>query len=303
MTQPSPPASQDDQSPQELYRLATLGDAAGLLLALPAFVGSGFIASALARASCEGHVECVKLLVPHVLLADEFVAAAAYAAGNGQEECLRILLAAMPRDPLKDAEFFTLNGSPSSPLALASYRGHVGCVSILLSLAIEGCSAKSPPAYPSSLAEVAIASSSACYPNVVHASIVGASCNGHLECVQMLAPWCRPSRAAAALIPAARGGHSSCASFLAGLPGSTLPYLSSAIDAAGEKGYFECVEILSKKARELPGCPSLLDMASDSRHRGFHGSAEILTSLADKEALTLACEGPPVDSSGCRKRI
>lgn len=299
MTQSTPsPGAEDGQAPTELfYRLASEGDAEGLLSILPLFVGTSLFAGGFSRAALQGHLASVELFLPHASK-DQLATAAFHAAKGGRGACLARLAGILAQT--NDAAPLALNAGEDSAMGIAAARGHAECVAILLSLAEAGQS-KSGLA-PSGVARAlmpmrgdALVSQDDALAKVAFRGLRAACLEGRHACVKLLSPLCSPTKNATALIAAAKGGHVECVRLLAERAELSLSYLSFALESAAEHGYFECVDILWPMVLRIPAHPTLFELAADARLRGFHAAATLMEALSERDALS---ELPPLPARG-----
>ena len=152
-----------------------------------------------------------------------------WAAYNGHEECVRLLL------PLSDAK-----AERSQALWLAAQNGHVECVELLIPV--------SDPKADRSYA------------------LRAAAHYGHAECVRLLLPVSNPNECESDALRAAAGkGHAECVRLL--LPVSDpMAEDSGALRVAARNGHVECVRLLLAAWLPLLEIDGLLKEAMDAGH-------------------------------------
>ena len=247
---------------QELVSAAQAGDAAKVssLLAYGANPRSKK-SGALVAAGENGHVECVRLLLP---VSDAKAAeslALRVAANYGHAECVRMLL------PLSDAKaenFYALRSAACS--------GHVECVRMLLAAS----DAKAMNSYALQLA----------------------AANGHAECVRLLLPVSDPAaRNSLALRWAAESGRVECLWELLAesKPLVEIDGLLAGVMAAGQAKV--AAILIEQEPRLLDGMDisKCLALAMENKHEDL---AAYLSSIIDRKELLGMEQDRPASSRG-----
>lgn len=212
---------------------------------------------ALCAASAQGHLECVKLLIP-ASPKNSNSTALVYAASKGRADCVALLIPVL--DPA---------ANNFAALLSAARCGHAECTSLLLP--ISGDKAQRS------------------------AALVLAAWHGHADCVMILMPvsdiahdkW-------GALRLAAQHGHAECVRLLmrAPHPMSTLENILSTALGGGHAGIVAALfdgEPRLLAGRDLSRCRRVAQM------EGYADLAALLSSIDDRRALSEAA--PPSDSS------
>ena len=203
---------------------------------------------ALQLAAKNGHVECVKLLLPvSDPQADEWYALRA-AAHAGHVECVRLLL------PMSDAK-----ARDSQALRYAAHYGHVECVRMLL------------PASDAKAGE--------------SLALRLAALNGHAECVRLLLPVSdAKANDSEALRWAARNGHAECVKLLLAhsLPLVDIGGVLREVMTAGH------ARVASRLIEEEPRLLDGMDLSKClvvALENGQEDMAGLLSSIIDKREL------------------
>ena len=210
--------------------------------------------SALRKAASNGHVECVKALIPVSDPTADHCDAAVGAAASGRAECLRLLL------PLCGGAF--LPDALADSLVWSSQNGHSECVKILLDF----CSPDS---------------------NTKAAALSLAAEHGRLECLLLLLP-ASPSLAndSEPLRLASKHGASDCVRAL--LPVSPSIFEDDRpLRAAVNHGQAHVLSAMLDHHPLLEASLDLPAMREDAVARGFRELAELAGALADRQELAL----------------